>query len=136
MKREQGTLNGFLDQGCAVHGELSFNDLLRIHGQVSGTVKSDHELLVGEGGLVDGEISVGRLVVAGTVRGTVRVKERLVVHSSGKVFADVEAPSLVVDEGGVLQGQVQMVAGQTSAARTGSENPQRQQGEEKKPEKP
>jgi cytoskeletal protein CcmA (bactofilin family) len=110
MKRDQATLNGFLDQGCTITGEVLFADLLRVHGHVVGRVTGEHELLVGEGGLVEGEIQVGRLVVAGTVKGTVRVKERLVVHGSGKVLAEVFAPTLVVDEGGVMEGVVHMTA--------------------------
>jgi cytoskeletal protein CcmA (bactofilin family) len=111
MKKPQATLNGFLDQGCVIRGDVSFSELLRVHGQVVGTVSSDKELLVGEGGVVEGEVSVGRLVVAGTVRGTVRAAERVVVHAGGKVIAEVHTPKLVVDEGGVLDGPVHMVRG-------------------------
>lgn len=109
MKKPQDTLTGFLDQGCTIKGDVAFSELLRVHGHVTGTVVSDDELLVGEGGIVEGELKVGRLVVAGTVRGTVRVKERLLVHSSGKVLAEVYAPKLIVEEGGVLEGAVHMV---------------------------
>lgn len=116
MKR-QATLNGFLDQGCTIEGSVVFSDLLRVHGQVIGTITSEHELLVGEGGTVEGEINVGRLVVAGTVRGTVRVSERLIIHAGGKVIADVTSPKLIVDEGGVLDGVVRM------SDDTGSEKP-------------
>jgi cytoskeletal protein CcmA (bactofilin family) len=108
MSRSQSTLNGFLDQGCTFKGDIVFSDLLRVHGRVEGTVTSEHELLVGEGGEVDGEVTVGRLVVAGTVRGTVRAAERVVIHGTGKVFAEVFAATLVVDEGGVLEGEVHM----------------------------
>ena len=108
MKTTQGTLNGFLDQGCTIRGDIVFSDLLRVHGQVVGKISSERELLVGEGGVVEGEISVGRLSVAGVVRGIVRVKERLVIHATGKVLAEVFAPSLVVDEGGFLEGVVHM----------------------------
>ena len=108
MKKSHGTLNGFLDQGCSIRGEVVFSDLLRVHGQLAGTVSSEHELLVGEGGVVEGEIVVGRLVVAGTVRGTVRVKERVVVHATGQVFAEIFTPTLVVVEGGVVEGPVHM----------------------------
>jgi len=108
MTKGQGTLNGFLDQGCTIEGDVVFSDLLRVHGQVNGRVSSEHELLVGEGGVVEGEVVVGRLVVAGTVRGTVRVGERLVIHATGKVHAEIFTPSLVVDEGGVLEGVVHM----------------------------
>jgi cytoskeletal protein CcmA (bactofilin family) len=108
MKKSQGTLNGFLDQGCTIKGEVEFADLLRVHGRISGRIMSEHELLVGEGGEVEGEVTVGRLVVAGTVRGTVRVKDRVVIHGTGRVVAEVFAPTLVVDEGGVLEGPVHM----------------------------
>jgi cytoskeletal protein CcmA (bactofilin family) len=108
MKKRPSTLNGFLDQGCTIEGDLVFADLLRIHGHVVGTVRSEHELLVGEGGVVEGEIAVGRLVVAGTVKGTVRVTERLVVHAGGRVLAEVHTPKLIVDEGGVVEGVVAM----------------------------
>jgi cytoskeletal protein CcmA (bactofilin family) len=108
MKNAQGTLNGFIDQGCTIRGDIVFNDLLRVHGHAIGSMTSKGELLVGEGGVVEGEINVGRLVVAGTVQGTVRVKDRLVVHGTGKVLAEVHAPVLVVDEGGLLDGKVVM----------------------------
>jgi cytoskeletal protein CcmA (bactofilin family) len=108
MKSSQGTLNGFLDQGCTIRGDIVFNDLLRVHGHAIGSVASKGELLVGEGGIVEGEVTVGRLVVAGTVQGTVRVKERLVIHGTGKVIAEVHTPVLLVDEGGLLEGKVVM----------------------------
>lgn len=114
MKKSEVTLNGFLDQGCTIRGEVSFADLLRVHGHVIGKVASEHELLVGEGGLVEGEVAVGRLVVAGTVKGTVRVKEVLVVHRSGKVLAEVHAPALVVDEGGLVDGVIHMTGGESA----------------------
>ena len=108
MGKAQATLAGFLDRSCTIKGEVSFSDLLRVHGQVNGKVVSEHELLVGEGGVVEGEVEVGQLVVAGTVRGTVRVKERVVVHGTGRLFAEVFTPVLVVEEGGVLDGAVHM----------------------------
>ena len=70
---------------------------------------------------VEGEVQVGRLVVAGTVKGVVRVKERLVVHGSGKVLAEVFAPTLVVDEGGVMEGVVHMTAPVPSGERKAGE---------------
>ncbi|MCS7183646.1 MAG: polymer-forming cytoskeletal protein [Thermoanaerobaculum sp.] len=110
MKRP-ATLNGFLDQGCTIRGEVAFSDLLRVHGHVIGTVRSSAELLVGEGGVVEGEVVVGRLAVAGTVKGKVRVKEKLVVHPGGQVLAEIWTPALVVEEGGVVEGLVHMANG-------------------------
>jgi len=113
MKKAEGTLTGFLDQGCSITGDVTFHDLLRVHGHVSGTVKSEDELLVGEGGVVEGEVAVGRLIVAGTVKGTVRVRERLVVHASGRLLAEVFAARMIVDEGGIVEGAVHMAESAT-----------------------
>jgi cytoskeletal protein CcmA (bactofilin family) len=111
MKKHEVSLNGFLDQGCTIRGDIVFADLLRIHGHVVGKVSSEQELLVGEGGVVEGEVCVGRLIVAGTVSGTVQVKEALIVHASGRVSAEVHAPSLVVDKGGIVDGTIHMAGG-------------------------
>lgn len=108
MMRRQATLNGLLDQGCTVRGDVSFVDLLRVHGHVIGSVTSEAELFVGEGGVIEGEIRVGRLIVAGTVTGTVWVTERLVVHKGGRIVAEIHSPKLVMDDGAVLEGQVHM----------------------------
>lgn len=118
MKKHEVTLNGFLDQGCSIRGDITFADLLRVHGHVVGKVTSEHELLVGEGGLVEGEISVGRLVVAGTVSGTVRVTEALFVHASGRINAEVYTPALVVDKGGIVDGTIHMAAGPQTVQHT------------------
>ncbi|MEP0774365.1 MAG: polymer-forming cytoskeletal protein, partial [Acidobacteriota bacterium] len=56
MGKAQATLAGFLDRGCTIKGDVTFSDLLRVHGQVAGKVMSNHELLVGEGGVVEGEV--------------------------------------------------------------------------------
>jgi cytoskeletal protein CcmA (bactofilin family) len=105
----RGELNGFLDAGSHLQGELHFEDTFRIDGKITGRVQAEGELVVGESGLVDGEIEVGSLVVSGTVRGRIRTLRRLEVAASGRVVADVETPVLVVEEGGRLQGNCLML---------------------------
>ena len=103
----QGDLNGFLDAGSTIKGELHFEDTFRVDGRVEGKVVSKGDLVVGEGGEVDAEIRVGRLFVSGTVRGRV-VAKRVEFAAGGKVFADVETPSLIVEEGAFFQGSCAM----------------------------
>ena len=105
-----GQLNGFLDAGSEIHGELRFEDTFRVDGKVFGKVSSKGDLVVGEGGVVDGEVNVGRVYVSGTVKGHIDVERRVEIHSRGRVFAEVTTPSLVVEEGAVLEG-VRVMAG-------------------------
>ncbi len=104
----QGDLNGFLDAGSHMTGELNFEDTFRIDGKFTGTVVSDGELIVGERGDVDGEVKVRRVFVSGTVRGSLRASERVEITAAGKVMADVFTPSLMIDEGAFFEGRCSM----------------------------
>ncbi len=106
-KKGAGTLNGFLDRGARLEGTLSFDDVFRIDGAFKGTIVSEAELVIGDGAVVEGEIRVARLAVSGTVRGVIHAKERLEVHAGGRLFAEIHAPTLVVEEGAVIQGPVE-----------------------------
>lgn len=102
-----GALNGFLDRGARFEGTLTFDETFRIDGARVGAVVSKNELVVGEGGVVEGEVRVGRLSVSGTLRGVVHAAERIEVHSGARVFAELHTPALTVEDGAVIQGPVE-----------------------------
>ena len=105
-----GDMTGFIGDGVEMVGEISFKDTLRVDGIVRARITSDGELVVGPGGLVEGEITVGSASITGRIRGTIRVKERLEVHGGGRVEGDVllGRPGLIVHDGGVVEARVQM----------------------------
>jgi cytoskeletal protein CcmA (bactofilin family) len=105
----QSDLNGFLDGGSHMEGELRFETSFRIDGKFTGSVVSDGDLMVGEGGEIEGELSVGRIFVSGTIRGTVRASRRVQIAPSGKVFADLETPSLEIEDGALFEGRCSMM---------------------------
>lgn len=77
---------------------------VRVEGTVDGTIHSDGEVVVAPGGLVVGTVQAKHLVVTGRVKGTVKTLECLEIHGTGVVEGEVEVGTLVVDEGGTLQG--------------------------------
>lgn len=101
-------LNGFLDNGSDVHGELRFQTSFRVDGRFTGTVKSDGDLIVGEGGEIEGEVSVGQAFISGTVRGTLRASRKVQISSLGKVYAEIETAALVVEDGALFEGRCSM----------------------------
>jgi len=103
-----GELNGFLDEGCLIEGSVTFQDTLRVDGKIKGTIISQKDLIIGPSGFVEGEIHVGILQVSGTVRGKVKVSGKIFIHRGGKVFADIDTPSLIIEEGAVFQGACSM----------------------------
>lgn len=107
MKRDE-ELAGFFDQGVRISGEMEFQNSLRIDGAFNGKITSNDTLIVGERGVVDGEVEAGVVSVNGTVKGKIRAKQRLEIQRGGKVFADINTASLLIVEGGIFQGNCEM----------------------------
>jgi cytoskeletal protein CcmA (bactofilin family) len=108
MRQTPDALNGFVDASCTIRGELEFKSSFRLDGRMEGQILSKSELLIGEAGVVEGEIEVARCLVGGTVRGTIRATEQVVFHATAKVWADIYTPALVMEDGAFLEGKVCM----------------------------
>lgn len=103
-----GDLNGFLDTGSHMKGELRFDDTFRVDGKLSGKVISEGELIVGESGEIDGEIDVQTVYVSGRVNGSIRATGKIEISASGHVSADVETVSFLVEHGAFFEGRCAM----------------------------
>jgi cytoskeletal protein CcmA (bactofilin family) len=105
---DQRDLNGFLDRGSRMQGELTFEASFRIDGNFEGTVRSSGRLVVGEGGVVEGEVHVRHVLVTGEVRGSVEAGEQIHIAPGGRLLADITTPSLVIEDGAVFEGKCVM----------------------------
>ena len=105
----QGDLNGFLDAGSRLEGDLHFDDTFRVDGKFKGTVTSDGDLIIGQDGLIEGEVKVGRVFNSGTIKGKIEAARRVELSSTGRVYGDVVTPALVVEDGAYFEGQCAMV---------------------------
>jgi cytoskeletal protein CcmA (bactofilin family) len=106
---ETSELTGFLDDGTEFVGQMKFTGTMRIDGKYEGSIKSDSTLIVGESAHIKVEmLEVGAISINGYVEGKIIAKERIEVHSKGRVLGTIKTPSLVIDDGAVLQGQCDM----------------------------
>jgi cytoskeletal protein CcmA (bactofilin family) len=101
-------LNGFMDEGSELIGELRFRDTFRIDGRLKGKVVSDNTLIVGETAHVDAEIDCGVVSIRGTVSGKVQGRQRIELLSGARVHAALASPRLVIEEGAFFQGECDM----------------------------
>ena len=107
--RSQGDEVANIGKSISIKGDLSGNEDLVIEGKVDGKVElPNNQLTVGANGVVKAEIQAKTVVVVGKVSGNVRGSERIEIQSTGVVDGDVVAPRLVVAEGAVLNGTIQM----------------------------
>lgn len=101
-------LNGFLDEGTELHGELRFRHTFRIDGRVRGKIVSENLLIVGETGHVEADIDCGVVSIRGFVKGRVQGRERIELLSGARVQGALVSPRLVIEEGALFQGDCDM----------------------------
>ena len=105
-----------IGKSISIKGDLTGNEDLVIEGKVEGKVElPNNQLTVGANGVVKAEVSAKSVVVIGRVAGNVKGSERIEIQATGIVEGDVAAPRLVVAEGAVVNGSIQMTK-QTGAA--------------------
>jgi cytoskeletal protein CcmA (bactofilin family) len=106
---KDGTISGFVGSGTNVHGEASFKGMMRVDGTLSGGVKSEKgTLIVSSGGTVEAKIEVAIANINGTVRGDIIATERIELGRSAVVIGNIQAPSLVIEQGAVFDGNCRM----------------------------
>jgi cytoskeletal protein CcmA (bactofilin family) len=92
-------------KGATIRGEIHTGETaLRVEGHFEGTIYSEGEVTIELGGTMVGTLSAHHLIVAGKAEGVFRVEGRLEIRATGNIEGEVEAASIVVDEGGVFEG--------------------------------
>jgi len=102
-----------LGSDTSISGRLSFTGPTRIDGRLRGEVRANELLVVGEDAIVEGVVWAAQLVVLGEVRGDVRGAESVEIAPGGRLMGSVEAQSLVVREGGYLDGDCRIAPART-----------------------
>ena len=77
-------------------------------GDTIGKIMSESSVIIGEHGLVRGDIDAVEILVAGTVYGNLRAQERIQLTETGRVLGDIFTKTLVIDEGASFKGQCTM----------------------------
>jgi cytoskeletal protein CcmA (bactofilin family) len=104
---------GFIGQGIEISGQVQFNDRLQVDGKITGKVTSENGVLtIGESGLIEAQIDVGTCIIYGRVEGDLSSRSRIEIRKTGRVHGDVITPSLLIEEGAILNGVVKMTVEQ------------------------
>ena len=107
MTKKEDAL-AFLGPGTEAEGKLTFEGTLRIDGHYKGEIASSGNLIVGEEGFIEADIQISYIVIQGEIHGNILADERVDIQSPAKVFGNIEAPAVVIDEGAIFEGQTRM----------------------------
>ena len=91
--------------------------ICRVEGELKGNVTCEGTLFVSEGATIAATVEAEHITVAGELTGEIRCRGRLQILPSGRVRASVSTGSLVIQEGAIYEGQLEMAGIELSALR-------------------
>ncbi len=98
--------NSIVGFGSVYNGTISAVDLVRIDGQVTGTVKSNNTIVVGINGKVKGTMQANTIIISGLFQGTIDDADVVVLQPTCMVLGTIKAVSAFVDPGAVVQAKI------------------------------
>ena len=101
------SISTLICEGCIFDGNLKAPAYARIDGQITGDVFVDEGLIIGEKGVVQGNIITKDMVVYGTINGGLQVNS-LEIKSTGKITGEIRTQTLTVENGAVYNGSLSM----------------------------
>jgi len=103
-----GSSKNVLNSDVEIKGNLKFTGELTFEGKLEGEINSDGTLNLGDGAIVNGNISANAVVVRGKVTGNVTAKERIELKAKTELFGDVRSAKLVMEEGVTFVGKTEV----------------------------
>ena len=103
-KNPAGEWTGFLERGVRLEGKLEADGTFRVDAGMKGTIVSRDTLILGENALVEGEIDGNVVLIGGRFSGRIQARGRVQVQATAIVTGDIRTPCLVIEPGGVFDG--------------------------------
>jgi cytoskeletal protein CcmA (bactofilin family) len=92
-----------IGSGMSIVGNIECNGPAQVFGRIEGELRAASDLLIGDGGQVEGGVIAQNVTVCGRVKGTIRAV-RVKLRDGGAVDGDIFHQSLSIDENSLFEG--------------------------------
>ena len=108
MEPESSPIN-IITVGTLIKGDITASGDFRLDGTLEGNIQLNGKLVVGDSGVVTGNVMCQNANIIGTVNGNLSVKELLSLHTSARVRGDILINKLSIEPGAVFTGKCRML---------------------------
>jgi cytoskeletal protein CcmA (bactofilin family) len=101
-------VNTVIGKDTSFKGTIRGKGLIRIDGDMDGDIITQGDVVIGESGRVGAELKARNVAVAGRFEGSLESEGKLEIRSTGIVIGSVKTNGLLVDDGAIFSGEVEM----------------------------
>ncbi|MEP7146692.1 MAG: polymer-forming cytoskeletal protein [bacterium] len=104
---QQEKILTLISDGCKFEGNLSSPSTTKIDGHVVGNLRGESGMIIGEKGIVEGNVNAVDVIISGTVKGNIKA-HRLEIKRTGSLDGDIVIEELVTESGSKFNGNSKM----------------------------
>ncbi len=106
--RPMGRVDTVIGEEASLRGSYNTKHSIRVDGEIYGNVTSEDGVIVGDKGMVRGNLIGKSILISGKVKGNIHATQRLEIQSSAQVEGDISSPVIVIEDGAMFEGNCQM----------------------------
>jgi cytoskeletal protein CcmA (bactofilin family) len=114
LEINQQEISTIIGEGYVLTGELRGGSVVRIEGKIIGNVHVEGGVVLGEKGIVEGDIFTKSAIIFGTVNGNIKTAQ-LEIKKTGFVNGEITTDSLEIELGAKYNGKLTMQSQQILA---------------------
>jgi cytoskeletal protein CcmA (bactofilin family) len=107
---QAGSGTTIIGAGTIINGDITSNGDIRIDGTLIGNLSSKAKVLIGQDGVVEGDINGQQADIMGKVTGMLKIKEMLQLRGKSNVNGELYAGKLEVEPTATFNGSCHMGA--------------------------
>lgn len=96
--------------GTIITGDIHSKGDIRIDGTLKGSVKTSGKVVVGQAGIIEGDVECNNADVAGTLNAKISVTQLLSLKGTAKLTGDLVTNKLAIEPGAAFTGHCSMGA--------------------------
>ena len=97
-----------IGNGTTVKGDIESNGDIRIDGHLIGSLKSNGKVVIGQTGVMEGDLNCKQAEISGVVKGNIITDELTALKSTSKVEVDLTTKQLLIEVGAQFTGKCVM----------------------------
>ena len=114
-----------ISTGTIVKGDITSEGDFRIVGKLIGSVRSKGKVVIGQDGIVEGDIFCQNADFAGTIKGNVEIENLLLLKATVDLNGNIKTSKLSIEAGAMFSGNCSM---KNAGSKASNENKQTQKG--------
>ena len=99
-----------IGEGTIITGDIKSKGDIRVDGSLKGSIDTEGKVVVGPGGIVEGDVVCKDADIAGVIKAKISVSQLLSLKSSAKLNGDIITNKLSIEPGATFTGSCSMGA--------------------------